>query len=116
MVAQAKAAKEAGASRFCMGAAWRSPRDKDLVSVEEMVRQVKALGLETCMTLGMVDGEQATRLAAAGLDYYNHNLDTSPRLLRRNHHYPHLQRPPGDPGHRARRRYESVFRRHFRHG
>ena len=61
-----------------MGAAWRSPRDKDLVVVEEMVRQVKALGLETCMTLGMVDGEQATRLAAVGLDYYNHNLDTSP--------------------------------------
>ncbi|WP_346795722.1 biotin synthase BioB [Halomonas sp. Bachu 37] len=78
VVAQAKAAKEAGASRFCMGAAWRSPRDKDLLVVEEMVRQVKALGLETCMTLGMVDGEQAQRLAAAGLDYYNHNLDTSP--------------------------------------
>ncbi|MGS2742740.1 biotin synthase BioB [Halomonas sp. LS-001] len=78
VVAQAKAAREAGASRFCMGAAWRSPRDKDLLLVEEMVRQVKALGLETCMTLGMVDGNQANRLAAAGLDYYNHNLDTSP--------------------------------------
>ncbi|MGO2392834.1 MAG: biotin synthase BioB [Halomonas sp.] len=78
VVEQAKAAKEAGASRFCMGAAWRSPRDKDLLLVEEMVRQVKAVGLETCMTLGMVDGEQASRLATAGLDYYNHNLDTSP--------------------------------------
>jgi biotin synthase len=78
VVEQAKAAKEAGASRFCMGAAWRSPRDKDLLLVEEMVRQVKALGLETCMTLGMVDGEQASRLASAGLDYYNHNLDISP--------------------------------------
>jgi biotin synthase len=78
VVAQAKAAQEAGASRFCMGAAWRSPREKDLEVVLEMVRQVKALGLETCMTLGMVDGDQATRLAAAGLDYYNHNLDTSP--------------------------------------
>ncbi|RUR39494.1 biotin synthase BioB [Vreelandella populi] len=78
VVEQAKAAKEAGASRFCMGAAWRSPRDKDLLAVEEMVRQVKALGLETCMTLGMVNGEQANRLASAGLDYYNHNLDTSP--------------------------------------
>lgn len=78
VVAQAQAAKDAGASRFCMGAAWRSPRDKDLVVVEEMVRQVKALGLETCMTLGMVDTQQAKRLAAAGLDYYNHNLDTSP--------------------------------------
>lgn len=78
VVEQAKAAKAAGASRFCMGAAWRSPRDKDLLLVEEMVRQVKGLGLETCMTLGMVDGEQASRLATAGLDYYNHNLDTSP--------------------------------------
>jgi biotin synthase len=78
VVAQARAAKDAGASRFCMGAAWKSPQGKDLRVVEEMVRQVKALGLETCMTLGMVDGEQASRLAAAGLDYYNHNLDTSP--------------------------------------
>ncbi|MFP3441486.1 biotin synthase, partial [Pantoea sp. SIMBA_133] len=63
-----------------MGAAWRSPRDKDLLLVEEMVRQVKAVGLETCMTLGMVDGEQASRLATAGLDYSNHNLDTSPEF------------------------------------
>lgn len=78
VVAQAKAAQEAGASRFCMGAAWRSPREKDLSVVLEMVRRVKALGLETCMTLGMVDDDQAGRLAAAGLDYYNHNLDTSP--------------------------------------
>ncbi|MDX5433898.1 MAG: biotin synthase BioB, partial [Halomonas sp.] len=78
VVAQAKAAQEAGASRFCMGAAWRSPREKDLTVVMEMVRQVKALGLETCMTLGMVDADQASRLAEAGLDYYNHNLDTSP--------------------------------------
>ncbi|MGP9644551.1 MULTISPECIES: biotin synthase BioB [unclassified Halomonas] len=78
VVEQAQAAKQAGASRFCMGAAWRSPRDKDLLVVEEMVRQVKALGLETCMTLGMVNDQQATRLATAGLDYYNHNLDTSP--------------------------------------
>ncbi|HSH49474.1 MAG TPA: biotin synthase BioB, partial [Halomonas sp.] len=78
VVARARAARDAGASRFCMGAAWKSPREKDLRVVEEMVRQVKALGLETCMTLGMLDGEQAGRLAAAGLDYYNHNLDTSP--------------------------------------
>ena len=78
VVAQAKAAQKAGASRFCMGAAWRSPREKDLTVVLEMVRQVKALGLETCMTLGMVDDTQASRLAEAGLDYYNHNLDTSP--------------------------------------
>ncbi|MBZ9568919.1 biotin synthase BioB [Modicisalibacter tunisiensis] len=78
VVEQAKAARDAGASRFCMGAAWRSPRERDLDVVLEMVRQVKALGLETCMTLGMLDDAQATRLAEAGLDYYNHNLDTSP--------------------------------------
>ncbi|MDR5867103.1 biotin synthase BioB [Halomonas koreensis] len=78
VVEQARAAKAAGASRFCMGAAWRSPREKDLQVVMEMVSRVKALGLETCMTLGMVDTEQARRLSDAGLDYYNHNLDTSP--------------------------------------
>ena len=78
VVEQARAAKQAGASRFCMGAAWRSPRERDLTVVLEMVRRVKALGLETCMTLGMLDNAQAERLAEAGLDYYNHNLDTSP--------------------------------------
>lgn len=78
VVEEAKAAKEAGASRFCMGAAWRSPRERDLEVVLEMVRRVRALGLETCMTLGMLDDDQAGRLAEAGLDYYNHNLDTSP--------------------------------------
>ncbi len=78
VVEQAAAAKAAGASRLCMGAAWKSPRERDLELVLEMVRRVKALGLETCMTLGMVDGDQAGRLAEAGLDYYNHNLDTSP--------------------------------------
>ncbi|ODC04054.1 biotin synthase BioB [Terasakiispira papahanaumokuakeensis] len=78
VVNQAKAAQQAGASRFCMGAAWRSPREKDLTVVLEMVRQVKALGMETCMTLGMLDAGQAEQLADAGLDYYNHNLDTSP--------------------------------------
>lgn len=75
---EARAAREKGASRFCMGAAWRSPRDKDMPYVLEMVRQVKAMGLETCMTLGMLSEEQAGALAEAGLDYYNHNLDTSP--------------------------------------
>ncbi|MEQ6890108.1 biotin synthase BioB [Halomonas sp. CS7] len=78
VVEQARAAREAGASRFCMGAAWKSPRERDLEVVLEMVRRVKELGLETCMTLGMVDTDQASRLAEAGLDYYNHNLDTSP--------------------------------------
>ena len=78
VVQEAKNARDKGASRFCMGAAWRSPREKDMPYVIEMVKQVKALGLETCMTLGMLDSEQASQLAQAGLDYYNHNLDTSP--------------------------------------
>lgn len=77
VVKKAKEAQEAGASRFCMGAAWRSPREKDFPAVLEMVRSVKALGLETCMTLGMLNSDQAGALKDAGLDYYNHNLDTS---------------------------------------
>lgn len=78
VIAEAQAAKASGATRFCMGAAWRSPRDKDMSAVLAMVAGVKALGLETCMTLGMLDHQQAQQLAEAGLDYYNHNLDTSP--------------------------------------
>ena len=78
VVEEARAAKASGASRFCMGAAWRSPRDKDMPAVLDMIREVKSLGLETCMTLGMLDEGQAQQLADAGLDYYNHNLDTSP--------------------------------------
>jgi biotin synthase len=74
----AQAAKDQGASRFCMGAAWRSPKERDMERVTEMVRGVRALGLETCMTLGMLDKAQAAQLKDAGLDYYNHNLDTSP--------------------------------------
>jgi len=74
----ARAAKAGGASRFCMGAAWRSPKDRDLDQVCTMVEGVNALGLETCVTLGMLTGVQAKRLKSAGLDYYNHNLDTSP--------------------------------------
>ncbi|HEY4125561.1 MAG TPA: biotin synthase BioB [Rhizomicrobium sp.] len=74
----AKAARDAGASRFCMGAAWRSPKDKDLETVCEMIEGVKALGMESCVTLGMLTGEQAVRLKESGLDYYNHNIDTSP--------------------------------------
>ncbi|MBW8459369.1 MAG: biotin synthase BioB [Thiobacillus sp.] len=76
--AAANAARDAGASRFCMGAAWRGPKPRDLESVVEMVREVKALGLETCATLGMLKDGQAEQLKAAGLDYYNHNLDTAP--------------------------------------
>ncbi|HBD12431.1 MAG TPA: biotin synthase, partial [Porticoccaceae bacterium] len=77
---EAQAARASGATRFCMGAAWRSPREKDMPHVLNMVREVKALGMETCMTLGMLTQEQAGQLAEAGLDYYNHNLDTSPEF------------------------------------
>ncbi|MBS0193805.1 MAG: biotin synthase BioB [Proteobacteria bacterium] len=80
VVAKARAAKDAGATRFCMGAAWRSPKDRDIGKVADMVAAVKALGLETCATLGMLSGEQAGTLKAAGLDYYNHNLDTAPEF------------------------------------
>jgi biotin synthase len=78
VAARARAAKEAGATRFCMGAAYRSPKPKDLRKVIAMIREVKSLGLETCATLGMVSPSQAHELKSAGLDYYNHNLDTSP--------------------------------------
>ena len=78
VLAEARAAKAAGASRFCMGAAWREPKDRDLDKVCAMVEGVRALGLETCVTLGMLTGAQAQRLKSSGLDYYNHNLDTSP--------------------------------------
>jgi len=77
VVQAAQAAKDAGATRFCMGAAWRGPKDKDLGAVVDMVREVKALGLETCVTLGMLKPGQAEQLKEAGLDYYNHNLDTA---------------------------------------
>jgi biotin synthase len=78
VVAAAAEAKAAGSGRFCMGAAWREPKERDMPALLDMVAQVKALGLETCMTLGMLEGDQAQRLAEAGLDYYNHNIDTSP--------------------------------------
>ena len=78
VVTRARAAKQAGASRFCMGAAWRSPKDRDIPKVAAMIAEVKALGLETCATLGMLEGHQAQALKDAGLDYYNHNLDTAP--------------------------------------
>ena len=80
VLAEARAAKDAGASRFCMGAAWREPKDRDLDQVCAMVSGVRALGMETCATLGMLNARQAERLKAAGLDYYNHNLDTSPEF------------------------------------
>ena len=79
VLAEARKARDAGATRYCMGAAWRSPKDRDLDAVVAMVEGVKALGMETCMTLGMLDAAQAARLGQAGLDYYNHNIDTSER-------------------------------------
>jgi biotin synthase len=82
VLADAKAAKASGATRFCMGAAWRSPKEKDLDAVCAMVEGVKALGMETCVTLGMLTGAQAMRLKDAGLDYYNHNIDTSPEYYK----------------------------------
>ncbi len=74
---QARAAKEAGATRFCMGAAWRSPKERDMPMLVEMIQEVKTLGLESCMTLGMITENQAQELSSAGLDFYNHNIDTS---------------------------------------
>jgi len=80
VLAKARAAKAAGATRFCMGAAWRSPKDRDVEKVATLVREVHALGLETCATLGMLEPQQARTLREAGLDYYNHNLDTAPEF------------------------------------
>ncbi|MDH5424831.1 MAG: biotin synthase BioB [Gammaproteobacteria bacterium] len=80
VIEQAAEAKAAGSSRFCMGAAWRNPTDKNLDKVIEMVKAVKGLGMETCVTLGMLTADQTRRMKEAGLDYYNHNLDTSPEF------------------------------------
>jgi biotin synthase len=80
VMSAAQEAKDAGVTRFCMGAAWRNPTDKSLDNVIEMIKGVKSLGLETCVTLGMLDQQQASRLKTAGLNYYNHNLDTSPEF------------------------------------
>jgi biotin synthase len=82
VVKEAQKAKEAGSSRFCMGAAWRSLQDRDLPAVTAMIREVKALGMETCVTLGMLNAHQATALKDAGLDYYNHNIDSSERFYK----------------------------------
>jgi biotin synthase len=82
VVAEARKARDAGATRYCMGAAWRNPKPRDMEAVVAMVRGVKALGMETCMTLGMLDRAQSEQLSDAGLDYYNHNIDTSERYYR----------------------------------
>ncbi|WMY95777.1 MAG: biotin synthase BioB [Arsenophonus sp.] len=80
VISSAKKAKKAGSTRFCMGAAWKNPHERDMPYLEAMIKEVKALGMETCMTLGTLNNNQARRLADAGLDYYNHNLDTSPEF------------------------------------
>ena len=80
VLSEARKAREGGATRYCMGAAWRSPKDRDMDSIVAMVEGVRALGMETCMTLGMLTPQQSARLADAGLDYYNHNIDTSERF------------------------------------
>ncbi|MBS0564946.1 MAG: biotin synthase BioB [Proteobacteria bacterium] len=77
VIAEARKARDAGATRYCMGAAWRSPKDRDMAAIEAMIRGVRGLGMETCMTLGMLSFDQTLRLKDAGLDYYNHNVDTS---------------------------------------
>ncbi|MGR3624397.1 biotin synthase BioB [Pseudophaeobacter sp.] len=79
VLSEARKAKEGGATRYCMGAAWRSPKDRDMAALEAMIHGVKEMGMETCMTLGMLDDNQVFRLRDAGLDYYNHNIDTSER-------------------------------------
>ena len=116
VLAEARAAKAGGASRFCMGAAWREPKDRDLDAVCAMVEGVKALGLETCATLGMLTAGQARRLKDVGPRF----LQPQPRhlagVLRKNHHHAHLSGPPGDARPRARRRHPRLLRRHRRHG
>jgi biotin synthase len=82
VLAEARKARDAGATRYCMGAAWRNPKPRDMEAVVAMVKGVKALGMETCMTLGMLDRAQSEQLSAAGLDYYNHNIDTSERYYK----------------------------------
>ena len=116
VLTEAAAAKAGGASRFCMGAAWRSPKDRDLDNVCAMVEGVKALGLETCATLGMLTADQAARLKPSGLDYYNHNLDTSPEYYGAIITTRTYQRPARYARTRARGRHSCLLRRHCRHG
>ena len=116
VVAAARAAREHGATRFCMGAAWRGPKQRDLDKVVAMVKAVRGLGMETCATLGMLKPGQADQLRDAGLDYYNHNIDTAAEIYGEGDHHPRLRRSHrhADPG--ARRRPACLLRRHRRHG
>lgn len=107
----ARKAKAAGSTRFCMGAAWKNPHERDMPYLEQMVQGVKAMGLEACMTLGTLSESQAQRLANAGLDYYNHNLDTSPEFYG-NIITTHLSGTPRYAGKSARCRDQSLLRWH----
>ena len=117
VVAAARAAKANGATRFCMGAAWRGPKERDLEPVlDDGARRCEALGLETCATLGMLKDGQAEQLKEAGLDYYNHNLDTAPEFYGEIITTRDYQRSPRHARARARRRHPRLLRRHRRHG
>ena len=116
VVGEARLAREKGATRFCMGAAWRSPTEKDLPYVLEMVRQVKGLGLETCMTLGMLDEDQAAQLAECRPGLLQPQPGHLRAVLRQHHHHPHLCRSSSDPGQCTQGRYEGLLRRHHGHG
>ena len=116
VAARARAALDSGATRFCMGAAYRSPKPKDLRKVLAMIREVKALGLETCATLGMADPGPSARAQGRGPRFLQSQPGHLVPLLPRNHQHPHLPRPAGHVAGRARRRHERLLRRHRRHG
>ena len=116
VLAEARAAKSAGASRFCMGAAWREPKDRDLDQVCAMVEGVKALGLETCATLGMLTRRAGAAAQAGGPRLLQPQPRHLARILRGDHHHAHLPGSPGDARARARRRHPRLLRRHRRHG
>ena len=116
VVKAARAAQDAGAGRFCMGAAWREPSDEDMQSVVEMVKAVRDLGMETCATLGMLREEHVAQLCEAGLDYYNHNLDTAPEFYGQIISTRDYQDRLDTLALRAPRRHQCMQRRHRRHG
>ena len=116
VAARARAAKDSGATRFCMGAAYRSPKPKDLRKVLAMIREVKALGLETCATLGMVTPDPSARAQSRGPRLLQSQSGHLVALLPRNHQHPDLPGPAGHPPGGARRRHERLLRRHRRHG
>ena len=114
---KAARAKELGASRFCMGTAWREVKDgPQFDQILDMVRSVRELGMEACVTLGMLTDDQAHKLADAGLTAYNHNLDTSREFYPQHRLDAHLRRPLADPAIGAKRRHCRLLRRHHRHG